>query len=338
MKTTKLLSGILILFALISSCEKEQGTLSEPDPNDSVLTNKLPTRSKFIADFSVAKEEVLRAIPQQFIDKARNQLHVVYQHTSHGTHVSYGLFGLQDFKEDDAELFGVTNNDPTTGKLDFRDYALGKYATPGEDASDLSRNETAFIQATRNFLDDPENAVVNVVMWSWCDIAGHNVEGNYLPGMQTLIDEYGVGGSKIGNGEGQRTIPVTFIFMTGHANGDNNVGDGKPMNQAAIITEFCEDNRQFCLDYFSIDAHCCEGNFYDDVNDDGNSAKYGGNYFRYFQDTHTLGVHFYENKQAPGGSVTYGEHNTQHITANKKAYAMWWILARIAGWDGNYSN
>ncbi len=30
----------------------------------------------------------------------------------------------------------------------------------------------------------------------------------------------------------------------------------------------------------------------------------------------------------------FGAHNSQHITANRKAYAMWWILARIAGWDG----
>ena len=37
----------------------------------------------------------------------------------------------------------------------------------------------------------------------------------------------------------------------------------------------------------------------------------------------------------PGGRVDYGEHNTQHITANRKAYAFWWILARIAGWAGD---
>ena len=25
----------------------------------------------------------------------------------------------------------------------------------------------------------------------------------------------------------------------------------------------------------------------------------------------------------------------RHITANRKAYAMWYILARVAGWNGN---
>ena len=63
-------------------------------------------------------------------------------------------------------------------------------------------------------------------MWSWCNIAGHDVEGNYLPGMQTLINEYSVGGSKIGSGAGQREHAVTFIFMTGHPNKDDNVGSG----------------------------------------------------------------------------------------------------------------
>jgi hypothetical protein len=158
--------------------------------------------------------------------------------TSHGTHVAYGVFGLQDYKPGDDVLFGITDNDPQTGKLDFRDCSMSSYAASGETASDLSQNETAFIQATRNFLDDPDNAEINVVMWSWCSISGHNVSGNYLPGMQTLINEYGEGGSKIGTGAGKRVNPVTFIFMTGH-----------------------------------------------------------------------------------------GE-------ANRKAYAMWWILARIAGWDG----
>jgi len=152
--------------------------------------------------------------------------------------------------------------------------------------------------------------------------------------MGTLISEYGASGTKIGTGSGQRVTPVTFIFMTGHANVNDNVGDGKPKNQAELITAYCDTNKQYCLDYYSIDTHDMDDNYRDDTGDDGNSTEYGGNFYKDWQDSHTLGTDWFENKQAPGGSVEYGAHNSQHITANRKAYAMWWILARIAGWNG----
>ena len=307
---------------ILTTCEKD------------TVNRRLLTENAYIADYTVATENYLRNIPEEYINYARNNLHIAYQHTSHGTHVSYGLFGLQDYKVGDNELFGVTNNNPAPGKLDFRDYALENYAAPGESAADLSQDETAFIQATRNFLDDPDNAEINVVMWSWCNIAGHDVSGNYLPGMQMLIDEYGIGGSKIGQGMGYRENPVTFIFMTGHANEGSNLGEGNPKSQAALITEFSKQNRQFCLDYYSIDTHDMNGSYWEDTGDDGNSASYGGNFYVDWQNSHTVGQHYFENKSSPGGSVTFGAHNSQHITANRKAYAMWYILASIAGYSG----
>jgi len=291
-----------------------------------------------IASFEVAKEDTLRSIPVEYINAASNNLHIAYQHTSHGTHVSYGMFGLQDFKDGDDVLFGITNNNPQANKLDFRDYALAGYAAEGKDASDLSIDETAFIQATRNYLDDSENAEINVVMWSWCSIAGHNVTENYLPGMQSLIDEYGEGGSKIGSGSGKRANPVTFIFMTGHAEANNNVGQGSPMNQADTIIGYCNAKKYFCLDYYGIDTHDMDDNYWDDAGDNGDSEDYGGNFYIDWQNAHIEGAGYYYNKDAPEGGTTFGAHNTQHITANRKAYAMWWILARIAGWDGETTN
>lgn len=315
---------ICVAFIFIVSCEK--GTNKG--------TTHITTNSVYVADYSAAKESVLRQIPTIFIDKAREELHIAYQHTSHGTHVSYGLFGLQDYKPGDNELFAITNHDPQSGKLDFRDYALGSYAADGESAADLSQDETGFIQATRNYLDDPENAEINVVMWSWCDIAGHSVSENYLPGMETLISEYGEGGTKIGDGAGQREVPVTFIFMTGHGNVNSNIGEGRPKNQADLIIDYCKKNNYFCLDYYSIDTHDMLDNYWEDAGDDGNSVAYGGNFYIDFQESGTVGTNYFENLNSPGGSVTFGAHNSQHITANRKAYAMWWILARIAGWDG----
>jgi hypothetical protein len=286
--------------------------------------------TSFIADFRVAKDAVLRKIPAAWIDRARTNLHIAYQHTSHGTHVAYGLYGLPGFKAGDAVRFGIcTPWDRDADKLEFHDYALGGYAAPGEDASDLSRNERAFYRATRNFLNDPENARINVVMWSWCDISGHNVTDNYLPGMAALINEYGVGGSNIR----ATTTPVHYIFMTGHANPDANIGDGLPRNQAALITNYCGTNKLFCLDYHSIDTHAMDDTYYADAGDNGNSAT-GGLFYTNWQATNTLGVAWYYNLGGIDGGVECGQHNDQHITANRKAFAMWWILARIAGWDG----
>ena len=292
-----------LAFAL-SSCEKDDIEIIKGE-------------NAVIANHNIASQDILRAIPQEYINAARNNLHIAYQHTSHGTHVSRGMFGLPGFKAGDETLFAISNNNPQAGKLDFRDNAMASYADGGDDASDLSRNETAFIQATRNYLDDPDNSEINVVMWSWCDIAGHNVADNYIPGMQTLINEY---------------PSVSFIFMTGHANKDNNVGDGKPKNQADLILDYCKENKFYCLDYYGIDTHDMDGNYWEDAGDDGNSSA-GGNFYADYQDSHSLGAGYYENLSSPGGSVTYGAHNTQHITANRKAYAMWYILASIAGWE-----
>jgi len=305
------------------------------DPGKTSETKDVAESSAlFIADQSIATEAVLRAIPAAYVEKARTSLHIAYQHTSHGTQVARGMFGLPDYKEGDKALFGITNNAQETGKLDFNDYALVPYAAPGVDASDLSRNETAFIQATRNFLSDDANDHINVIMWSWCNIAGHLPATNYLPGMDSLIWEYGREGSRIGTGDGQRQHPVTFIMMTGHANLESNVGEGNPKNQADIILDYAKKNQMFCLDYYSIDTHDMSGNYWEDAGDDGNSATYGGNYYMDWQSANELGTGWFENKTAPGGEVIFGAHNTQHITANRKAYAMWWILARIAGWDG----
>lgn len=168
-------------------------------------------------------------------------------------------------------------------------------------------------------------------MWSWCDISTHNVR-NYLDGMDTLIAEYGPNGTKIGTDSGDtHPVPVTFIFMTGHAY-TNNVGSGRPKNQADLILAHCRANGYYCIDYFGIDSHDMAGNYYENA-DDGDGG--GTTFYDDWQNANHLGEDWFYTETSPGASDhAHPQHNTQYITANRKAYAMWWTLARIAGWDG----
>ncbi len=157
MKNISYLIGLSCLcISVLSSCEKDDPMI-------------IPGSTTVIADHTIAHEDILRSIPDEYINAARNDLHVAYQHTSHGTHVSRGMFGLPGYKAGDDTKFAISNNNPQDDKLDFRDYAMESYS----DASDLSQDETAFVQGTRNYLDDPNNTEINVIMWSWCNIAGH---------------------------------------------------------------------------------------------------------------------------------------------------------------------
>ena len=297
--------------------------------NEATLT--VTASSSYVADYRVATEAALRAIPDSHINTARTTLHVAYFHTSHGTHVSYGAYGLPGFKTGDDTKFGITSNTAAVAnKLDFHDFAYN--GSPYPDLSTADADWSAWRDQVRSYLDSSANSAINVMMWSWCDITGHSVP-NYLSSMQTLIDEYGPGGSKIGTGGGHtRTTPVTFIFMTGHANAGANTGAGNPREQAALITDYCDTHGYFCIDYYSIDTHAMDDTYYEDTGDNGNSASYGGNFFEDWQASHSVGVDWYENRDSPGGSAVYGVHNTQHITANRKAFAFWWVLARIAGY------
>lgn len=76
-----------------------------------------------------------------------------------------------------------------------------------------------------------------------------------------------------------------------------------------------------------------EGNYYSDVGEDSDSTTYGGNFFRDWQNSHSEGFHYFNNLSS-GNSIAPGAHVTQQITSNRKAYATWYILARIAGWNG----
>jgi hypothetical protein len=292
---------------------------------------------EYVADYTIAKESVLRSIPEDAINNAKDNLHILYCGTSHSRQVMQGMKGLEQYKTGDDTLFAFTyNGTPVAGKLDIH-YG----GTSGTDLSHDSvdgNGHTGYFNGTVSYLDS--HADVNVVMWSWCSIEGHDAQV-YLDNFQELIDMYKAGGSKGRTAENE----VTFVFMTGYARGSQGDTSEPPYIESPFqnhkrIVDFCRANQYFCLDYWSQDTY----NYGDDSYKPTESGNRNVQHYDWVNDiNNNLGEDWFECRSYASGSVTYPAHTTdsnrpQHLTGNRRAYAAWWIWARIAGWNGTGVN
>lgn len=272
-------AAVLICFPFIS-----EGQAYRPVSNVSI-----------IIDHATAN---IRKIPRQWIEKARRDLHIAYGHTSHGSQVSTGMKGLQDF----AGRLYAWNHGGTGGALDMRDGKLGP-------ARDLGNpNRTAWAATTRSYLNS--HSEINVVMWSWCgqvsSAAPKDIE-LYLNLMDKLERDY---------------PKVRFVYMTGHTDGSGLSGNLHQRNQQ--IRRYCRENNKILYDFADIESYDPDGRYFGDKNVRDNCSYRGGNWAIEWQNTHKEGVDWYRCSSA----------HSQPLNANLKAYAAWWLWARLAGWDG----
>jgi len=280
----------------------------------------------------------LAIIPAQWIEQAKNDLHIAYQHTSHGSQLITGMNALRIFPS-----FGATYDWDDAGAgasaLDLDDYGI-----PG--CADLSQGDwidehgvTPWVTATRNLLDNSANYHVNVIMWSWCSINNHNIT-RYLDNMEILVAEYSEGGSN----PRAASYPVKFIFMTGHAEGQGESGFIYAANEQ--IRQHCINNNRILFDFADIENYDPDEVYYynrpmwDDLDytdvsyRDSNwgiewcSANTGS---ELEQLTSGNGVSGYSGcgSCAHSGSAGYSET----INCVLKGRAAWWMFARLAGWN-----
>jgi hypothetical protein len=279
---------ILIAVAFSSGCTK------------SVESDKGTQVQAIIIDHTSTK---LNSIPEEWITKARQDLHIAYSHTSHGSQIIDGMTGLAGAKGSQYSW-----NDGVSGDaLDIDDYAM-----PG----DLGNpDRTSWATETRTYL--LSNPDVNVVMWSWCgQVSGSTEEdiNTYLDLMSALENDF---------------RNVKFVYMTGHLDGTGLSGTLHLRNEQ--IRNYCRDNNKILYDFEDIESYNPDNLYFGDKRpDDGcnydadNDGTPESNWAIEWQNSHIEGTDWYNCPSA----------HSQPLNANQKAYAAWWLWARIAGWSG----
>jgi hypothetical protein len=249
-------------------------------------------------------------IPNIWIDAALEKLDIVYTHTSHGSQLTTGMSRLDDFKNDNR----LDYKNGGSGSLDLHDNGCSNYG-----ANDLGNpNRTAWEKATRDYL--AANPQTNVVVWSWCGQVSSASEQDidtYLNLMNMLEVDF---------------PNVRFVYMTGHviegARGNN-------FDRNEQIRSHCRDNNKILYDFADIECYnpdgvyfgdkwCTDGCLYDS-NGDGNPWNDDANWAIEWQNAHVEGIDWYSCSSA----------HSHPLNANQKAWAAWWLWARLAGWDGN---